>query len=41
MNLTQLASIVLIVGLVVLPSIIAAWINGSEAPELEPEYDYR
>jgi hypothetical protein len=41
MNLHQLASIVFVVGLVLLPSVIAAWINGSERSKPEEEFDYR
>jgi hypothetical protein len=41
MNLTQVASVAFIVGLVLLPSIIAVYINGPQEPEAEPEYDYR
>jgi hypothetical protein len=41
MNLTQMVSIAVVVGLVMLPSIIALYINGPQEPEAEPEYDYR
>lgn len=41
MSLTHLASVALIIGLVLLPSIIAAYINGSQESEAEFEYDYR
>jgi hypothetical protein len=40
MNLIQFAQITLIVGLVLLPTVIAALINGSEKSEAEPEFDY-
>lgn len=42
MSLTHVASIALIVGLVLLPSVIAAFhINGPQESEPEFEYDYR
>jgi hypothetical protein len=41
MNLHQLVSIVFVVGLALLPSVIAAWINGSGKSEPEQEFDYR
>ena len=43
MSLVQLGSIVAIVGLAVLPTIIAAYIDGLEASESMPdgERDYR
>ena len=39
MTLTQLVSIVFIVGLAVLPSILAAWAEHAQKTESE-EYDY-
>lgn len=43
MNLIQFAQISFVVGLALLPVIIAALINGMEKSEAEPdfEYDYR
>jgi hypothetical protein len=41
MNLHQLASIVFVVGLALLPSIIAAYISGPRDWEPEHEIDYR
>jgi len=40
MNLMQFVGVGLIVGLVLLPAAIAAYINGSEESEAEPEFDY-
>jgi hypothetical protein len=40
MNLIQFAEISLIVALVLLPTVVAALINGSEKSEAEPEFDY-
>ena len=41
MSLTHFASVALIIGLVLLPSVIAAFINGPQESEAEFEYDYR
>lgn len=41
MNLTQLASLVFIVGLALLPSIIAAYVSGPKDWNPEFENDYR
>jgi len=41
MNLSQLASIVLVVGLALMPTIIASLISGPRDWESEEEYDYR
>ena len=41
MNLTQLASIVFIVGLVLLPQVVALFYNGTRDEEPEHEFDYR
>ena len=41
MNLIQLASIVLVVGLVLSPQVIALFYNGTRNAEPENEYDYR
>jgi len=40
MNLIQFAQVGLIVGLVLLPTVIAALINGAEKSEAEPEFEY-
>ena len=41
MNLSQFASIAVIVGLVLLPSVIALLIDGPKDSESEFEHDYR
>ena len=41
MNLTQLASIVFVVGVALLPSFIAAYISGPHDWEPEHEIDFR
>ena len=40
MSFIQLAQVSLIVGLVLLPTIVAALINGLEKSAAEPEFDY-
>lgn len=40
MSLTQFAQVVLLVGLVLLPTVVAALINGAEKSEAEPEFEY-
>lgn len=40
MSVIQLTQISLVIGLVLLPTILAALINGSEKSEAEPEFDY-
>lgn len=40
MSLIQFAQITLVVGLALLPVIIAALINGMEKSEAEPEFEY-
>ena len=41
MNLSQFASTVLVVGLALMPTIIASLISGPRESEPEHEYDYR
>ena len=41
MNLSQFASTVLVVGLALMPTIIASLISGPSEMEPEHEYDYR
>ena len=41
MNLSQFASTALVVGLALLPTIIASFISGPRDWEPEHEYDYR
>ena len=41
MNFTNLASIVLVLSLALLPTVIAAFVNGPRDVEPEHEYDYR
>ena len=41
MNLSQLASTILVVGLALLPTIVASLISGPRDWEPEEEYDYR
>lgn len=40
MSLVQFAQISLVVGLTMMPVIVAALINGAEQSEAEPEFEY-
>ena len=41
MNFANLASIIVVLGMALLPTVIAAWVSNSEDSEPEYEHDYR